>query len=128
MTILGIEPAELPAPSGPFTHGTIAEGARILHTSGQVALGPDGSVQGENAYEQTKYVLDAIDHILRAAGAERTQIAKLSVYLTDVADRAAVAKARVEYFGDHRPAATLLGVSALVLPALLVEIEATVVF
>jgi enamine deaminase RidA (YjgF/YER057c/UK114 family) len=45
-----------------------------------------------------------------------------------MADRAEVAKARIEYFGDHRPAATLVQITALVTPELKVEIEATAVF
>ena len=53
---------------------------------------------------------------------------RVGIYLTDMADRAAVARARTEYFGDHKPAATLVEVSALVAPELRVEIEATAVF
>ena len=51
-------------------------------------------------------------------------IVRIGVFLTDMADRPAVAAARVKYFGDHRPTATLVEVSALVTPQLKVEIEA----
>ncbi len=53
---------------------------------------------------------------------------RVGVYLTDMADRAGVARARVEYFGDHRPAATLVEIAALLTPELTVEIEATAIF
>ncbi len=53
---------------------------------------------------------------------------KVGVFLTDIDDRAAVARARVEYFGEHKPASTPFEVSRLVLPGLRVEIEATAVF
>jgi 2-iminobutanoate/2-iminopropanoate deaminase len=52
---------------------------------------------------------------------------KVNVYLTDINDRAKVNPARQRYFGDHRPASTLVGVTSLVLPGAKVEIEATAV-
>jgi enamine deaminase RidA (YjgF/YER057c/UK114 family) len=69
-----------------------------------------------------------LDAILSAAGARREDVVRITVFLTDMADRDAVAAARVEYFGEHRPAATLVQVAALVAPDYLVEIEATAVF
>jgi enamine deaminase RidA (YjgF/YER057c/UK114 family) len=54
-------------------------------------------------------------------------VVKVTVFLTDVADRARINPARIRYFGEHRPASTLVEVSALVLPGLKVEIEAVAV-
>jgi len=65
---------------------------------------------------------------ITAAGAKRTDVVRVSVFLTDMADRAAVAEARKEFFGDHKPAATLFAVAGLVTDQLKVEIEATAVF
>jgi len=118
-----------PPARGHYSAAVLCTGTRILEVSGALAEGPDGSpVGGDDAEEQARQCLRNIDGILRAAGAKKTDIARIGVYLTDMADRAAVARAREEYFGDHKPAATLVAVKSLVLPAFKVEIEATVVF
>ena len=111
-------------PTGPFAPATLATGTRVLSISGQVAT----DAAGADAEEQARQALQQIDALLAAAGAAKTDIVRVGVYLTNMADRAAVARARVEYFGDHRPAATLVEVSALVAPELTVEIEAMAVF
>jgi enamine deaminase RidA (YjgF/YER057c/UK114 family) len=77
---------------------------------------------------QARQCLENIDLILREAGATVADIAKIGVFVTDITHRSAVARARSDYFGDHRPASTMFAVSALVSPEFLVEIEATVVF
>ena len=64
---------------------------------------------------------------MRAAGGAPRDIAKVTVFLTDIADRARINPLRQEWFGEHRPASTLVEVSALVLPELTVEIEAEAV-
>jgi reactive intermediate/imine deaminase len=116
-------------PSGPFAPATLASGTRILSVSGQVAHDADGAVVGvDDAEEQARQCLRNLDALLRAAGASKTDVVKITVFLTDMADRPAVARARSEYFGDHRPASTLVEISALVTPELKVEIEATAVF
>jgi enamine deaminase RidA (YjgF/YER057c/UK114 family) len=101
----------------------------VLTISGQIAGNPDGSVVGgEDAYEQARECLRRMDELLDAAGATRTDVVRVGIFLTDIADRPDVARARVEYFGEHRPAATLVEISALVTPELKVEIEATAIF
>lgn len=118
-----------PAPAGPYSPAVLATGTRIMTISGQIADAPDGSVVGGgDAGEQARECLRKIDALLRAAGAAKTDVVRVGIFLTEMADRAAVAKARIEYFGDHRPAATLVQITALVAPELKVEIEATAVF
>jgi enamine deaminase RidA (YjgF/YER057c/UK114 family) len=119
----------VPLPSGPFAPATLATGSQVLSISGQIAQGNDGAAVGVgDAGEQARQCLRNIDALLRAAGASKTDVVRVSVYLTDMADRAAVARAREEYFEGHRPAATLVQVSALVAPEFTVEIEATAIF
>lgn len=129
---MGAEPIssqEVATPGGPFSPATVATGARILTISGQIAQGQDGAlVGGDDAEAQAHQCLLNIDALLRAAGARKEDVVRVGVYLTDMTDRAAVGRARTEYFGDHRPAATLVEVSALIAPEFRVEIEATVVF
>jgi 2-iminobutanoate/2-iminopropanoate deaminase len=116
-------------PTGPFSPAVLATGTQVLSISGQVADGPDGQlVGGDDAGLQARQALANIDALLEAAGASKTDVVKVGVYLTDMADRAAVGEARVEYFGDHKPAATLFAVAGLVSPELKVEIEVTAVF
>ena len=126
-TIVVREGAELP--TGPFAPATLATGTRVLTISGQIADEPGGSiVGGSDAEEQARQCLRNIDGLLRAAGATREDVVRVGVFLTDIDDRAAVGRARVEYFGNHKPASTLFEVSRLVSPELKVEIEATAIF
>jgi enamine deaminase RidA (YjgF/YER057c/UK114 family) len=118
-----------PAPAPHYSPAVLATGTRTLSISGQIANAEDGSVVGgDDAYEQARECLRKIDELLAAAGAAKTDVVRVGVFLTDIGDRADVTKARLEYFGDHRPAATLVEITALVSPELKVEIEATAIF
>jgi 2-iminobutanoate/2-iminopropanoate deaminase len=118
-----------PPARGHYSAAILATGTRVLEISGALAEGPDGEpVGGDDAEAQARQCLRNIDGILRAAGASKDDIVRIGVFLTEMADRPAVARAREEYFGSHRPAATLVAVKSLVLPEFRVEIEATAVF
>lgn len=86
----------------------------------------DAAVAGTplDAYEQTLRVLGKIAALLEAAGGHRHNITKTVVYLTDIADKDAVGRARRAFFGDRFPCSTLVAVPALVFPELAVEIDA----
>jgi 2-iminobutanoate/2-iminopropanoate deaminase len=83
-------------------------------------------VGGADVVAQTRQVFRNMKRVLDAVGADVGDILKVTVYLTDVADRAAINPVRQEFFGAARPASTLIGVAALVLPGMKVEIEAVV--
>ena len=118
-----------PQPTGPFAPAVLATGSRVLSISGQIADNAFGQiVGGDDAGEQARQALRNIDALLVAAGAIADRHRQGQVFLTDMNDRAAVAAARTEFFGDHKPAATLFAVSALVTDQLKVEIEATAIF
>jgi len=77
------------------------------------------------AYEQTQVVLQKIQALLEAAGGGMHNVLKLVVYVTDIADKDEVGRARRDFFGSGPyPASTLVAVSALVFPELCVEIDA----
>lgn len=86
------------------------------------ARGADGQPLG--AYDQTLRVLGKLAALLEAVGGHRHNIVKTVVYLTDIADKDEVGRARRDFFGGVYPCSTLVAVSALVFPELRVEIDA----
>lgn len=75
------------------------------------------------AYEQTLVVLGKLEALVMAAGGHRHNLIKTVVYLTDIADKDEVGRARRDFFGAHTPCSTLVAVQALVFPELRVEID-----
>ncbi len=113
-----------PAPVSHYCHVTKA--GNLIWVSGTVGVGPDGEIPA-GVVEQFEIAIANMDACLKAVGAGAEHVVKVTVYLTNIADRARINPIRQRYFGTHRPASTLVEVSALVLPALLVEIEAQAV-
>lgn len=113
-----------PAPVSHYCHGVKA-GDR-LWISGTVGIRADGHIP-TSVEDQFQVAMDNMDGVLRAAGGKPENIVKVQVFLTDINDRAKINPLRQRYFGEHRPASTLVEVSALVLPELTVEIEAEAV-
>jgi len=110
----------------PVSHYTDAVRAgELLFVSGCIAVDADGRlVGGDDVVDQTRQVFRNLEAVLAAAGAGIGDVVKVTVFLTDVSDRAAVNVVRQEVFGDVRPASTLVEVSKLVLEGARVEIEA----
>ena len=104
----------------------VVRAGNTVWVSGAIGVAADGSVPDDVA-AQMELALASIDACLTAAGANAHHVVKVNVYLTDINDRAKINPARQRYFGEHRPASTLVGVTALVLPGAKVEIEATAV-
>lgn len=92
--------------------------------SGMHAGRPDGPVGGEDTYAQAVETFRRVRELARACGARVDDILVLRVYLTDIADRTAVGRARSEVFSGEFPCSTMVEVSALVDPGLKVEVEA----
>ena len=111
--------------SEPLSHYTDAvRVGRLLFVSGCAPLDRAGRlVGGEDVLAQTRQVLSNMQRVLAGAGASFSDVAKVTVYLTDVNDRQAVDVARREYFGSIRPASTLVEVSRLAVEGMKVEIE-----
>lgn len=113
----------LPSPISHYTDAV--RWGDLLFVSGCAAIGPDGSaVAPGDAGAQARVVHEYLGAALRAAGTDFAQVLKVTVFLTDVRDRQVVNEVRKEFFGTARPASTLVEVSALVLPGLVVEVEA----
>jgi enamine deaminase RidA (YjgF/YER057c/UK114 family) len=102
-------------------------GERVL-VSGTTALSARGVVEGKgDLYRQTRHTMDTIFAALAQAGAAREDIVYTKTFLTDLAHSADYTRAWLEALGDVRPTSTLLGIPALVLPEMLIEIEAEAV-
>ena len=97
-----------------------------VYVSGTVGAAADGSVP-DGAYAQTVRALEIIRDALAQAGADLTNVVRTRLFLADMGDFDAVAKAHGEVFGDIRPATTIVEVSRLVDPAYVVEVEAVAI-
>ena len=115
-----IVPGE-PKPVSHYCH--VVRGGDHVWVSGVVGIDADGNIPA-GTVDQFRIALASIDACLRQAGARVDQIVKVSIFMTDISERAAINPLRIEYFGDNLPASTLVEVSKLVDPALKVEIEA----
>jgi enamine deaminase RidA (YjgF/YER057c/UK114 family) len=96
-----------------------------IFVSGTTATAPDGTLVGlGDAYAQAVQALDNIERALAALGSERADIVRVRVYVIDLGDFEAIARALSERFGEVRPANTMVQVAALIDPAMKVEIDA----
>ena len=121
-------PPELhPAPG--FSHVAIASGTTVVHIAGQVALGPTfGVVGGDDLGEQTKAAMRNVEIALRAAGVGWDDVVRRTIYTLRPTEYETITAAIDEVTGgaDH-PAQTIVGVTGLAVPGLLIEIECTAV-
>ncbi len=112
------------SPGGRFSHvGEIGPNARLFHLAGQTGTGPDGTI-GEGIEEQAAMVYRNIATVLNECGLGLENLVKVTVFLTSPDYIDAWRAAQKETFGDIVPASTLLIVSRLARPELLVEVEA----
>ena len=124
-----VNPPELGAPVG-YANGALTRGP-TLYVAGQIGWGEDQKFTTDDFAEQFAQALDNVLAVVRAAGGAPEDVAKMTVYVTDLGayrqSTRAVGKAWRARFGRHFPAMALVGVAGLLEPRAQVEIEAVAV-
>ena len=118
----------LPEPFGIFSGAAWEPEGKVLHISGYVSQDADGNIVGIGDMKaQTHQVLKNIKTVLTSVGGKMADIARVTVYITDMSGLSDIHEVRAEYFQRPYPASTLVEVSRLVRPEYLIEIDAVAV-
>ncbi len=113
-----------PDPLAPYAISPGWKVGDLIFLSGQAALSPQGEIVGENDFDaQIGQIMANIKTVLKAAGSDLDKIVKVTIYLTDMKYFPKIIEARKSYFKSPYPADTIVEVSSLALPQLLVEID-----
>ena len=121
-----VNPPELFPPPG-FSHVAVATGPRLVFVAGQTALGSDFAVIGEgDLAAQTRAAMECVGIALRAADAGWDDVVRRTIYTVAPTEFEVVARAIEEVTGETaHPPQTIIGVTGLALPQLMIEIEVT---
>lgn len=122
------QPPDVFVPRGKtYSHGVIVEAGRTLYVAGQTSRDREGTIVCKgDAAGQTRQILENMKKVIEGSGGRMEDVAKTTVFITDIKYRDAVGQVRQEFFKGEPPANTLLVVSGLADPDFLVEIEAIV--
>jgi enamine deaminase RidA (YjgF/YER057c/UK114 family) len=111
----------------PFGFSRVVTAGGFVLVGGTTSVGAGGAVIGTTPYEQTIEILRKIEHELGRAGVGLSSVVQTRVYVTDISRADEVGRAHGQAFGDVRPLMTMVEVSRLIDPRMLVEIEAVAV-
>jgi enamine deaminase RidA (YjgF/YER057c/UK114 family) len=99
-----------------------------IEVTGTVAVDGTGNVVGKgNAYEQTKFVLQKIEQVLKQAGASMNDVVRTRMFVTDIRRWEEYGKAHREFFGTIKPCTSMIEIAKLIDTNYLIEIEATAI-
>jgi len=112
-------------PSGVFSHGVSVANARLIFVSGMLGRDATGRIAGPDIRTQTHQALRNIQAVLETDGANLADVIKVTVYIRDMSQFAAIHEVRAQYFkADRLPASTMVEISRFTEPDALIEIEA----
>jgi reactive intermediate/imine deaminase len=113
---------------GAFSAGVEAPAGRTIYVSGQVSMDTEGNVVGEGDIKrQTETVLEHVKTVVEEAGGGMDDIVKVTVFIKDMGLYDEIHEVRRRYFAEPYPASSMVEVSALIDPRLLIEIEAVAI-
>ena len=107
-----------------YGYSRVVRAGDFVHVGGTTSVTVDGVVIGETPYDQAVEIFGKLVRELRRGGADPEQVTEIRVYVTDISRGEEVARAHRETFGAVKPVMTMVEVSALFDPRMLVEIEA----
>lgn len=117
-------PGDPPSPyEGPFGFSRVIRVGGFVLVGGMTSVGPGASVLGETPYEQAAEIFRKVLHELERVGLEAADVVQSRVYVTDISRAEEVGRAHGEIYADHRPLMTMVEVSGLIDPRMMVEIE-----
>ena len=123
-----LETSKVATPSGIMSQGVKVPAGNMVFVSGQVGRNAQGEVAKGDIRAQTRQALENVRSVLEAAEATLDDVAKVTVFVTNVAEQyAPIHEVRAEFFKKDYPASTLVEIKALAGPDLLIEIEAIAV-
>ncbi|MDO8993775.1 RidA family protein [Daejeonella sp.] len=99
----------------------------IIEVSGTTAVDGDKLIGKDDLYAQTKFILLKVEKALQEAGAQMTDVVRTRMYVTDISRWEEAGKAHAEFFDVIKPATTMVEVSRLIHPDLLIEIEVSAI-
>ena len=126
ITVETSTPAHTPKPIGPYNH--IAKVDRFISIGGTAGVKPStGQLAGADVYSQAKQIIASFDVMLKSGNSDLSNIIHVNVFLKDMGDFDEMNRAYVDMLGDHRPARTVVGVSELPKPGVLLTMNLTAV-
>jgi 2-iminobutanoate/2-iminopropanoate deaminase len=118
-------PPNTPAPIGPYSH--IAKVGQFITIGGTAGFDPDTGQLAGDVYAQTTQILKSLQVMLHSAGSSLDNVMHVNVFLKDMRDFEEMNRAYVDVMGNHRPARTVIGVSELPKPGILLTMNLTAV-
>ncbi|GAB4045678.1 RidA family protein [Spirosoma litoris] len=107
-----VQTSDAPVPGGHYSQAVVHNG--LVYLSGILPITPAGQKLNETSIaEQTEQILANLDAILQASGSKREQVLKVSIFITDISAWGTVNQLYAEFFGDHRPARSVVPCSPL---------------
>ena len=117
-------PANTPKPIGPYNH--IAKVGPFISIGGTAGVNPaTGQLAGPDVYSQARQILQSFRVMLQSVGSDLNRVLHVNVFLKDMRDFEDMNRAYIEMMGDHRPARTVIGVSELPKPGVLLTMNLT---